>query len=129
MSDEIKVSPALKPPDLRSPPAVSTCVKPDLNEIERRQILATPSGGARAPATQGPLRIVSDKSVGSRRHIIAEIHYPGETHERSEFVGPVGERSSGPVLMILSEHVTPVYDPSRFGLFGTEWVLRFYGEI
>lgn len=94
---------------------------PELDK-EIAQILEKPPGDGCAAI----FRIVSDKSSGSQRHIIAEIQFPDEPPMRSEFIGPTGGRSSGPVLMILSEHPTPVYDPSRFGPFGTEWVRRFY---
>lgn len=75
------------------------------------------------------LKISGDKSFASQRSITATVQYPGESPMRVKFMGPSTKGSSGPVVMITGSGTeTFVYDPSRFGTFGTAWVRRFFGE-
>lgn len=53
------------------------------------------------------------------------VQYPDEPAQRLQFVGNV---YGGPIVMVTPNgEQTFVTDPHRFGMFGPEWVKRFFG--
>ncbi len=55
--------------------------------------------------------------------LAVEVSYPGEDKRTVEFVG---SRYGGPVLMLTDTAEVWVTEPGRFGVFGKDWVRRFY---
>lgn len=63
--------------------------------------------------------------VAGQVSFTAQVQYPSEPVETVTFVGQIGEY--GPVVMIPpSGHQIFVTDPGRHGVFGPEWVQRFF---
>lgn len=84
---------------------------------------------SKEPGSSKPrvLGISQDKTFAGQRSITANVQYPGEPPARVEFVGPRSSiGGSGPVVMIFRGNQTFVTDPSRFGVFGRDWVRRFF---
>jgi len=54
------------------------------------------------------------------------VTYPGEKSKDVDFNGPANSEGVGPVVMISGYSQILIYDPSRFGPFGPEWIRRFF---
>lgn len=94
-------------------------------EIER-DVSRVRAGSAGEPT--GKLQILGisrGRSFADRRVFVVDVQYPGEAVRRVEFTGPSRD-IVGPVVMISGGQQTFVDDPSRFGVFGQDWIRRFF---
>ena len=88
---------------------------------------ATMKTGTGSGASDKPqiLKISRPKTFAGQRSISAYVQYAGEEPTWVEFVGP-STGGSGPVVMVTKGRQTFVTDPSRLGVFGVDWVRRFF---
>ena len=75
--------------------------------------------------------IVRSNGIAGQLSYRVDVTYPGEPCKPVVFVG---NELGGPIVMITTssngtEAQVFVDDPARFGVFGPEWVRRFFGTV